>query len=84
MFTLIITIAVIAVGVTFALLNSQPVHFDYLFGDHVIPLSLLLVLSLALGVLLGFLVTLPHSLRKRTAIYRLKRQLKQSREAEGP
>ena len=76
--TLIVTIIVVTIGVTFALLNSEAIHFNYYVGERVIPLSLLLALSLIIGIIVGWLVALPNRIRQRTQIFRLRRQLKQS------
>lgn len=37
----------------FALLNSQSTRFNYYFGQADVPLSLMLVMAIALGALLG-------------------------------
>ncbi|MCP4475814.1 MAG: LapA family protein [Gammaproteobacteria bacterium] len=81
-FTLILTAIIIAIGVTFALLNSEVVHFNYYVGEQMLPLSLLLVFSLIIGVVLGWIVCVPNRIRQRTQIYRLRRQLKQNDGAE--
>ena len=58
--------AVIGVaGFFFFLRNDQTVHLDFFFGAVDANLPLVLLLTLALGVVLGFLASLPLVLRMR-------------------
>ena len=49
---LLVLIAVI-LGISFAVLNAQPVAFNYYLGASEVPLALIVVLALAGGVILG-------------------------------
>ena len=42
-------------GAAFAVLNAEPVLFNYYFGSIELPLSLIVTSALGLGVLLGIL-----------------------------
>lgn len=42
----------------FALLNAQPIQFDYYFGRWELPLSLMLTIAAASGALLGVMTSL--------------------------
>lgn len=53
--TLLLFLIVAALGTLFAVLNAAPVPFDYYLGQGEFPLSLLLVVVLATGILLGIL-----------------------------
>lgn len=65
---LLVLLLVVGVGLTFSVMNAEPVTLDYYFGSSDIPLALLLVISLALGALLGVIASLGVILRlKRTA-----------------
>jgi lipopolysaccharide assembly protein A len=70
----ILLLFIILLGVTFAMLNSEPVAINYYLGHRTMPLSLLLVSVFSAGCLLGILVAgwliikikmQNHSLRKR-------------------
>lgn len=71
-FSYIIWVLVILLGFTFACLNIESVTLHYYIGQTVLPLSLLLVLTLLLGVLLGMLTTLGYA-------WHLYRQLRKAR-----
>ena len=65
---LLVLLLVVGVGLTFSVMNAEPVTLDYYFGSSDIPLALLLVISLALGALLGVIASLGLIVRlKRTA-----------------
>lgn len=65
---LLLLLLVIGVGLTFSVMNAEPVAVDYYVGSSEIPLALLLVATLAIGALLGVLASLGVILRlKRTA-----------------
>ncbi|MBT3197997.1 MAG: LapA family protein [Gammaproteobacteria bacterium] len=63
--TLVLFLIVTALGTLFAVLNAAPVTFNYYLGQGELPLSLLLVVMLASGVLLGILSALPMILSLR-------------------
>jgi len=49
-------VALVVIGLSFAVLNSQPVSLNYYLGYRDIPLSMIVVLSLATGAVIGALV----------------------------
>lgn len=51
----IILLLVVLLGLSFALMNAGPVSLDYYFASVEAPLSLVVVLAIALGALLGVL-----------------------------
>ena len=67
---------VIVLGVTFAYLNATPVAFNYYFGEKSMPLSMLLVCSLGVGLVLGFLVMGISWVKLKTTNLCLKKRLK--------
>ncbi len=77
--TLILFLLVAGFGTLFAVLNADPVSFDYYLGQGEIPLSLLLVIVLASGVLLGVISSLPLILSLRI---RLRKALKSAEMAD--
>ena len=59
----------LAIGVVvFALNNNDPVVVSFMVWEFEGSLALILLLTLALGVLLGILVCLPTILRKRSQL----------------
>ena len=75
-FSWIIVLIVLIIGVSFALLNANMVAFHYYIGSRQIPLSLLLVFSFGLGLILGILVMSFKVISLKTKHSRAKRQIK--------
>ena len=75
-FTYIIVILAILLGVSFAILNAEAVSLNYYIGTAETPLSLLLVITLGIGLLFGLLASLFTHLRLRRQISQLKHRLK--------
>ncbi|MGD8937349.1 MAG: LapA family protein [Thiogranum sp.] len=73
-FVFLLTLTVI--GLSFAVLNSQPVSLNYYFGTRDVPLSLIVVCALAGGALLGVLAGLAVILRLKAQAGQLRRQLR--------
>jgi len=67
---------IVLIGVTFATLNADKVTIHYYLGSSSMPLSLLLVLVLALGSLLGMIVVFWLLLKVKIKNYRLRQRLK--------
>lgn len=73
--TLLLFLIVAALGTLFAVLNAAPVPFDYYLGQGEFPLSLLLVVVLATGILLGILSALPMLLSLRLRLRRAEKMM---------
>ena len=71
-----IVLLLIAIGVTFSCLNAQPVVINYYLGEHTFPLSLLLVLALAAGVLVGLLIGMFMYVGAKSQSLRLNRRVR--------
>lgn len=76
-FTYFIAIILIILGLSFALLNASPVKLNYYIGTASISLSLLLVLTVGLGILIGFIVSIGSLLKQKKKNYHLKSRIKQ-------
>jgi lipopolysaccharide assembly protein A len=76
--SLIVTLVVATVGVSFALLNDQSVHVDLYLRDVELPLSVLMVATLLAGGVLGVLVSLFALLRRHRECARIERRLRES------
>jgi putative membrane protein len=72
---LVFALLIVSFGLSFALLNAEPVAVDYYLGVSTLPLSLALTLSLVLGAILGLLATTGLLVRQRTELVRLRRRL---------
>jgi len=77
---LLLALVVIAVGLSFAMLNAEPVTLDFYLGALSLPVSLWLVLALAVGVALGLGAALGILTRQRWQLTRLRREAASSRE----
>jgi len=69
-------VALVVTGLSFAVLNSQPVSLNYYFGYRDIPLSMIVVLSLATGAVIGVLVSAGLIIRLKAQRGRLRRKLR--------
>lgn len=72
---LLLLVALVALGLSFAVLNAEPVALNYYFGSANIPLSLIMVAVLAAGALLGVLASLTVIVRYKARAAQLKRRL---------
>jgi len=71
----IILLLVVLFGLSFSLLNAQPVEVDYYFGSQTLPLSLLLVIAIIVGALIGVMASLVVVMRRTREMRRLRRRL---------
>lgn len=76
-FSLIVFILIVIIGVTFALLNDGQVTLNYYIGTKQLPVSLLIILCLGVGALVGIFVTLFPLFRLKRSNWQLKRRIKQ-------
>jgi putative membrane protein len=77
-FSFLIILFILLLGVTFAGLNSQEVTINYYVNSTKLPLSLLLVLVLGVGGIIGWLTGFLLWLRLKTENIRLSHKLKVS------
>ncbi len=75
-FTYIILLILVLLGISFAGLNAGPVALNYYVGNLKLPLSLLLATSLVIGGMLGLLACLFLTIKYKSANHRLKQRLK--------
>ena len=71
---LIAALLILLLGLSFTMLNAEPIQVDFYFGSAELPLSLCLVITLALGAVLGVLSSLGLLVRQRREVRRLRRQ----------
>ena len=65
----------IIISIGFAILNSTPVAIHYYIGIKQLPLSFLLVVSFGIGLIVGFSALLITTIRLRTNLRRVKKNL---------
>ena len=66
-------IIILTSGLVFFLKNSQQLEFNYVIGTISLPLSILILLVLFVGVILGWFSLVPLLLRQRRRIGRLEK-----------
>ena len=77
-FYIALAMFVFLIGLTFAYQNRTTVDLNYYFGWHwSAPLSLMVILSLIVGVAIGYLVTLRRTLVLRAQLAQARRQIRQ-------
>ncbi len=75
-FSYLILLLLLFIGVTFACLNADPVSVHYYLGDATLPLSLLLILVLGVGILLGLFAGFVMFLKQKKITKQLKNRIK--------
>lgn len=69
-------VVLVVLGLSFAVLNAQSVSLNYYFGYRDIPLSMIVVLSLAAGAVIGVLVSAGLILQMKAQTRQLRRKLR--------
>ncbi len=78
LFYLILAGIIFLIGLTFAYQNHQVVDLNYYFGWHwSAPLALMMILTLMVGVGIGYLVTLRRTLVLRSQLAQARRKIRQ-------
>ncbi len=72
-FSILILSLIALIGISFAVLNAHPVKVNYYLGAEEMPLSLLLFLSLVVGIIIGLLSLYPRIVRLKLELRRLRR-----------
>ncbi len=75
-FSYIVVLFLIVLGISFAILNAGQVSIHYYIGVSHLPLSLLLVFSFGIGLIIGLLLTGVVILRLKAQKRSLKKRLK--------
>ena len=71
-----ILLLVTLLGLTFALMNADFVRLNYYFGEIRAPLSLVVVLAIALGAFLGVLASMGMIIGQKHEITKLRKLIK--------
>ncbi len=70
---LIVFLLVLTLGLTFAILNAEPVELDYYFGSQRVSLSLVVLITLITGVLAGVIASLGIIIKLKREVSRLRK-----------
>ena len=73
--TIAIFITVFALGAAFSTINTAPVAVNYYLGSITAPLSVIIVLSIVAGIILGALIIYTGTLRLRYENRRLQKKI---------
>jgi putative membrane protein len=71
---LIVAVLLMVLGAAFAIVNEQPVELDLYFVAVSMPLSMILLLAMGVGILLGSLVSFLYFMKIRKENAELRRQ----------
>ena len=70
-----LSLLVIILGVAFSVLNAESIQLNYYLGSVELPLSLVLVLAMIVGALLGIFASLGLIIGSRRSATKLKRSV---------
>jgi len=71
----LLALIVVILGVVFSVLNADTVQLHYYLGSIELPLSLVLILAMIIGALLGVLSSLGFIIGSRRSASKLKRSV---------
>jgi lipopolysaccharide assembly protein A len=75
---LILALVILVSGLAFHLKNNELIALNYYVGSIELPVSLIVVLVLCIGALLGVLASLPIIIKLKQQKSKLERQIKNS------
>jgi len=71
-------VLLVITGLVFAVLNAEPVQFNYYFDSLSVPLSLSMLVAMILGAILGVLASAGAILRQKRENHRLRKAVDMS------
>lgn len=72
---LVLTLMVVIFGIVFAVLNADTVQLNYYLGSVELPLSLVIMLAMIVGAVLGIFASLSFIIGSRRNLSKLKRSV---------
>lgn len=75
LFYISLALVVIIFGVTFSVLNAENIQLNYYLGSVELPLSLVLIIAMILGAILGIFASLNLIIGSRRSATKLKRSV---------
>lgn len=70
---LFLFLVLVIFGIVFAVLNADPVQLNYYFGSKDVALSLVLVLAMIVGALLGVIASVSMIISNRREVVKLRK-----------
>jgi putative membrane protein len=78
--TLLLTLIILFIGISFAVLNANDATINYYFGTAHLPLSILMVIALIVGVFIGLLSTIFMVIKAKAQQHTSHRQLQHAQQ----
>lgn len=75
---IVVLVIIVALGLSFAMLNTEDAPLNYYFGQASLPMSVWMVIGLIMGAVLGALSTMGVVWRQRRELSRLRRRVNES------
>ena len=72
---LFIFLVLVIFGIVFAVLNADPVKLNYYFGSKEVALSLILVLAMIVGAILGVIASASMIINARREVMKLRKSV---------
>ncbi len=72
---LFIFLVLVIFGIVFAVLNAEPVKLNYYFGSKEVALSLILVLAMIVGAILGVIASASMIISNRREVMKLRKSV---------
>ena len=72
---LFIFLVLVIFGIVFAVLNAEPVNLNYYFGSKEVALSLILVLAMIVGAILGIIASASMIISNRREVMKLRKSV---------
>lgn len=72
---LFLFLVLVIFGIVFAVLNADPVELHYYFGSKQVALSLVIVLSMMVGAVLGVIASTSVIVSSRREVHKLKKSV---------
>lgn len=72
---LFLFLVLVVFGIVFAVLNATPVELQYYFGSKQVALSLVLVIAMIIGAILGVIASISLIVSSRREVHKLKKSV---------
>ena len=69
-------LVVVLLGLSFSVINAEPVSLNYYYGQTDIPLSIIIVLAIVIGALLGIFTSLSLVVKAKSELKKLRKEIK--------
>lgn len=76
LFGFLMMVILVVIGLSFAVLNAEPVPLNYYFGNREIPLSLIVVGAITIGAVFGILASLGVIIKQKAQASGLRKKIR--------